>query len=86
MILKKVNAYYKWGKKEYKLNHLLIMDDLKLKTKSEEQTKILMRTVHVFSTDIGMDFGMKKCGILKIKRDKIVKSEGINLLDGEVIK
>ena len=45
-----------------------------------------MRTVHVFSTDIGMDFGMKKCGILKIKRDKIVKSEGINLLDGEVIK
>ena len=36
LILKKVNACYKWGKKEYKLNHLLFMDDLKLYAKSEE--------------------------------------------------
>ena len=27
LILQKVNACYKWGKKEYKLNHLLFMDD-----------------------------------------------------------
>ena len=50
LILKKVNACYKWGKKEYKLNHLLFVDDLKLFAKSEEQTKMLVRTVHVFST------------------------------------
>ena len=30
-----------------------------------------MRAVHVFSTDIGMKFGMKKCGILIMKRGKI---------------
>ena len=30
LILKKVNACFKWGKKEYKLNHLLFMDDLKM--------------------------------------------------------
>ena len=30
LILKKKNACYKWGKKEYKLNHLLFMDDFKL--------------------------------------------------------
>ena len=30
LIIKKVNAYCKWGKKEYKLNHFLFMDDLKL--------------------------------------------------------
>ena len=30
LILSKVNASYEWGKKEYKLNHLLFMDDLKL--------------------------------------------------------
>ena len=30
LILKKVNACYKWRKKEYKLNHLLFMGDLKL--------------------------------------------------------
>ena len=86
LILKKVNACYKWGKKEYKLNHLLFMDDLKLYAKSEEQTNTLVRTVYVFSLDIGMEFGIKKCGILTMKRGKIVKSEGIKLPDGEVMK
>ena len=86
LILKKVNACYKWGKKEHKLNHLLFMDDLKLYAKSEEQTNTLVRTVYVFSLDIGMEFGIKKCGILTMKRGKIVKSEGIKLPDGEVMK
>ena len=62
------------------------MDDLKLYAKNEEQTNTLVRTVHVFSTDIGMEFGIKKCGILTMKRGKIVKSEGIKLPDGEVMK
>ena len=35
LILEKVNACYKWGKKEYKLNHLLFMYNLKLYAKSE---------------------------------------------------
>ena len=56
LILKMVNACYKWGTKEYELNHLLFVDDLKLYAKSEEQTNTLARTVHVFSTDIGMGF------------------------------
>ena len=43
-----------------RLNHLLYMDDLKLFAKSEEQIDTIVRTVHVFSTDIGMEFGMKK--------------------------
>ena len=68
------------------MNHLLFMDDLKLYAKSEEQTNTLERTVHVFSTDIGMEFGIKKCAILTMKRGEIVKSEGIKLLDGEVMK
>ena len=64
LILTKVNASYEWGKKECKLNHLLFMDDLKLFSKSEEQMDTLVRTVHVFSNDIGIEFGMKKCGFL----------------------
>ena len=86
LILKKVNACCKWGKKEYKLNHLLFMDDLKLYVKSEEQTNTLVRTVYVFSTDIGMEFGIKKCGILTMNRGKILKSEGIKLPDGKMMK
>ena len=42
LILEKVNACYKWGKKEYKLNHLLFVDDLKPCAKSEEQTNTLV--------------------------------------------
>ena len=86
LILRKVNGCYKWGKKEYRLNHLIFMDDLKLIAKSEEQTNRLVRTVYMFSTDIGMEFGIKKCGIITMKRIKIVKTERIKLPDGEVMK
>ena len=55
------------------------MDDLNLYAKSEEQTNMFVRTVYVLSTDIGVEFGTKKCGILTMKRGKIVKSEGIKL-------
>ena len=86
LILRKVNGCYKWGKKEYRLNHSIFMDDLKLIAKSEEQTNMLVRTVYMFSTDIGMEFGIKKCGIITMKRIKIVKTERIKLPDGEVMK
>ena len=62
------------------------MDDLKLYAKSEDQTNTLVKTVHVFSTDISKEFAIKKCGVLTMKRGKIVKSEGIKLPDGEVMK
>ena len=55
LILRKVNGSYEWGQKEYKLNHLLFMDDMKLFSKSEEQMDTLVKTVHVFTTDIGME-------------------------------
>ena len=42
------------------LFHLLFINDLKLFFKSKEQIHILVRTVHVFYTDIGISFGMKK--------------------------
>ena len=54
LILRKVNSSHEWGKKEYKLNHFLFMDDLKLFSKNEEQMDALVRIAHVFSTDIGM--------------------------------
>ena len=73
-------------KKEYKLNHLLFMDGLKLLFKSEEQMDTLVRTVYVFNTDIGMEFGMKKCGVLTMKRGKVVRCEGIKSPNSEVIK
>ena len=62
------------------------MDDLKLYAKGEDQTTKLVRIVYVFSTDINMEFRIKKCGILTMKRGKIVKSEGMKLPDSERMK
>ena len=62
------------------------MDDLKLLGKSYEEIDSLMQTAHTFSTDIGMEFGIKKCGMLVRKRGKIAKMEGIVLPDGQVMK
>ena len=62
------------------------MDDLKLYSKSEKALDSLIQTVRIFSTDIGMQFGIDKCAILVMKKGKIVKSDGIQLPNDKVIK
>ena len=62
------------------------MDDLKLHSRSEKGLDSLLQTVRVFSKDIGMEFGIKKCAMLVMEKRKIVKSVGIELADGKVIK
>ena len=75
------------GNRQFQLNHLLIMDDLKLFAKNKRQIDSLVNTVHIFSTDIhvGMEFELKTCGILVLKRGKVVRFEGIKLPDREVL-
>ena len=86
LILRTVNASYDWGGKEYKLNHLLFMEDLNFFDKNEHHIDSLVSTCHTVSTDIGIEFGLKKCGILTLKRDKAARCKGIKLPDGEVLK
>ena len=76
-LLRKDKAGYEWGKKGFKLNHLLFTDDLKL-----NQIDSLMQTVHIFSENTGMQFGIKKCGVLIIERGKVIRTHGIRLPDG----
>jgi len=57
------------------------MNDMKLLGKSEDQIDSLVQTVHLFSEDIGMEFGLKKCGVLLMKRGKKVRFDGITILD-----
>ena len=93
LLLRKVKASYEWGRKEFKLNHLLFMDDLKLFGKSEDQIDSLVQTVFIFSEDIGMEFGLKKYGVVILKKRKLVKLEfifveihGIHLPKLEIMK
>ena len=69
LLSRKVKASYEWGRKEFKLNHLLYMGDLKLFGKSEDQ---IDRLVIIFIEDIGMEFGLKKCGVVIRKKGKLV--------------
>ena len=43
-------------------------------------------TAHLFSTDIGMEFGMKKCRVLTMKKGKVARCEGIKLPNSKVMK
>ena len=69
-----------------KINHLLFMDDLKLNSRNEKELDSLFQTIHIFSKDIGMEFGIEKCAVLVIEKGNIVKSVGIELPDGKAIK
>ena len=62
------------------------MGDLKLYSRSDKGLDPLVQTVRVFSEDIGMEFGIEKCAMLVMEKGKIVKSVGIELPDGKVIK
>ena len=57
-VLHKAKARYILGGGE-KINHLLFMDDLKLCGKNENEIKVLVSTVEVFSKGIGIEFGFK---------------------------
>ena len=86
LILKKAKAAYEFSESKERINHLLFMDDLKLYSRSEKGLDSLETTVRVFSEDIGMEFGIEQCAMLLMEKGKIVKSVGIELLDGKVIK
>ena len=47
---------------------------------------LLVQTVRVFSEDVGMEFGREKCAMLVMEKGKILKSVGIELPNGKVIK
>ena len=85
-ILRKIKAGYVIKDGNLKVNHLLFMDDLKLFGSSEREIDSLVKTVQGVSTDIGMEFGIKKCGVVIMKRGKLSSTDGIVLPNGETIK
>ena len=73
LVLRQTKISHELEKGGKKINHLLFMDDLKLFAKNEDQIDSLVNTVKIFSEDIKMEFGLPKCGVLIMKRGKVVK-------------
>ena len=86
LILRIAKAAYEFSESKEKISHLLFMDDLKLYSPNEKGLDSLVQTVRVFIEDIGMEFGIEKCGMLVMEKGMIVKSVGIELPGGKVIK
>ena len=85
LILRKTKAAYEFSGSKENIIHLLFMDALKLYSRDEKGLESLVETIRVFSEDIGMEFGIDKCALLKMEKGKIVKSVGIELPNGKVI-
>ena len=60
-----------------KLNHLLFMDDLKFYGSNQNKIDSLVRTVEIETKDVGLKFGIDKCGVLAMNREKEVECNGI---------
>ena len=58
------------------------MDDLRLYGKSENECLLLKS----LAKDIGMEFGIRKCGVIIMNRGKVKSTKGIELPMGEKIR
>ena len=61
------------------------MDDLKLFGKSDDKIKDLVQTVFTLSKDTGMEFGLQKCGVVILKKGKLVNFDRINFPYQEIM-
>jgi len=52
------------------VSKLLYIDDLKIYAKSDTQMERCKAVVEEFSKDIKMDFGINKCAVIHVKKDK----------------
>ena len=61
------------------------MDDIKLYADSDANLKKLIESVHQFSSDIHMEFGLDKCAKCTIKQGKKADTDDMQLEEGTVI-
>ena len=86
LVLRKVKAGYSFRNNKPKVNHLLFMDDMKLFGRSTVEIEKLVSTVYLVSADMRMEFGIRKCGVLVLKKGKVVDSDGVQLPNRERIQ
>ena len=84
-ISRKVKTKYELGKRKGSINHLLFMDDLKLYGNDEKEIDSLVNIVRIFRRDIRMEFGLKKCGMIVMKRVVLADFDGMKMPNGEVM-
>ena len=64
----------------------MYMDGIKLFAKNDKELETLKHTVRIYSQDIGMEFGIKKCTLLVMKSGKQHLTDGIELPNQDKIR
>ena len=64
--LRRTGLGYRYDRRS-QINHLFYMDDLMLYARSTAEVERLVKLVYEISTDIKMEFGISKCGVLNIE-------------------
>lgn len=83
--LNKMKAGYTRSGGDLKINHLFFMEDLKLFSKNEREIDGLLSSVQLLSKYICMEFGIKKSGMLFLKRGKVARMEEVVLTSQEKV-
>lgn len=60
------------------------MNDTKLSVKSERDIGCLIHLPRIYSNDIGMSFGLDKCGQILSRWGKMMSFEGVELPEGNI--
>ncbi|TWW74442.1 Rho GTPase-activating protein 26 GTPase regulator associated with focal adhesion kinase [Takifugu flavidus] len=66
------------------VSHLLYMDDIKRYAKNEHDIDSLIHLTRIYSKDIGMSFGLDKCGRMISRRGKVIATDGVELPEGNI--
>ena len=86
LVLRKIKERYSFDKGKGRINHLLLLEDLKLYGYTGNEVDSLVQTVKVVHEHVGISFGIEKYAALAMKRGKEVECNKIDLGDGRVIQ
>ena len=69
--------------KKSKITHSLFVDDLKSYHKSAVKAATITNKLHQMFSDIGVAWGINKCGAIHLKRGKLERRDDLPLTDNE---
>ena len=71
----------KGGEREVKRTHMLFKDDLQIYQENYQKLQIANDMIVKASMDTGAYYGVKKCAEIVCREGKMVKSEGLQVLE-----
>ena len=67
------------------ISHLLYMGDIKLYTRSECDIDSPIHLTRIYNSNIRMLFELDKCGWMISRRGRMIRTEGVELLEGNIV-